>query len=752
MATLQELERAYIDAELSGDEPTAQTLAAELERFRQQSQQSDFLKTVDTTTGAPFAARAEAGIKLTPEGVLGNLRARYGGENVRPIYDKEGAIENFAFREKKTDQFKLFDPEPTGVGSFLKDLPGDIADVSGAAVEMVPNIAMAVLAKKAGVTGAAGKTAAQTGADVVGPALRYGVSKAFPGEEKLGPEELAKLSAFNVASGLVGEAGARGLGAVWSKVSPWRIPEKAQRLMLLLEKEATLPTPAATAAKEGAAKAPRSSFEVARQNVGVFEEAGIPATVGQLSGSPTQIRFENMLRQVPSAEGIWKQADLNRLAANGRYLDRMLEKVGPAVGADAAGNSVAAVGEAFIKGLVDKRSEAAGAFFNLADSVSGGERSILMAKTAAAIRQLVKEHKRVLGTDTNDRVAANLGAKLEKLIKESGSTADDIRVSAAELQGELHSFGLAAQSKGTVIEGIDRAYDKRIARKIFAALREDLDAAADVAPGSAGAYLKRARQIYAESSKVIDEAADALIEKATGLSLKERPDKLAESLLGSSFSDEQVRASIKRLEKMPGGKEAARNIRRAALDSLIGGAKPQASGDVGISISTALARGEDVGTVVSPAKLASALADKRKRLRALFVDDPEAVMALDKLGLIQAKLGATGGMAGSQTGAFGMFKDIISSLSRAEAGEAARTFSTLLAARNLSHVFNNPAQRNIFLRIVNPKIDWTPKNLSRAIGKLSLMNERSMLADPQGTTTTENELPPQGHPPALREP
>src|SRR4030042_844103 len=174
----------------------------------------------DESAGAPFMTRWAAGKQFNKEGVGRYLAAKLGQGNVLPVLSSLGEVENFVIREAPDKQWMTFDPQAKGVISFLRDLPGDIADVSGDLVESgaqtLGAIGGGLIGSAAGGVGAIpGAIMGAGGAGVLANAERQAEVSALPGAIQVSATERAgqAIQAGNVAAlselggQLIGSAG-----------------------------------------------------------------------------------------------------------------------------------------------------------------------------------------------------------------------------------------------------------------------------------------------------------------------------------------------------------------------------------------------------------------------------------------------------------------------------------------------------------------------------------------------------------------
>ena len=181
-------------------------------------EQSALLRDVERAGGTVSSwDRLRAGLKQTPAGKLDYIKETFKPENVFPVTDDAGDVEQIVILEPGQKP-RVFDG--TGFGDIGKDL----LDWSGGIVESAPGTVAEIIGTARGgkVVGAAAGAAG----DALGSVMRQGISAALPGEDypadSAASETGQRLAsgAANVAGGLVGE----GLGTAGSKALNWARP------------------------------------------------------------------------------------------------------------------------------------------------------------------------------------------------------------------------------------------------------------------------------------------------------------------------------------------------------------------------------------------------------------------------------------------------------------------------------------------------------------------------------------------------
>lgn len=175
--------------------------------------------------------------------------------------------------------------------------------------------------------------------------------------------------------------------------------------------------------------------------------------------------------------------------------------------------------------------------------------------------------------------------------------------------------------------------------------------------------------------------------------------------------------------------DAARQLRGAALNELVGGAAPQAGSGTAVA-----------GATLSPAKFSSAAMKHEKRIEALFQDDPAALAAWKKAVKVAQRIGDTAGTGeqNSQTAAMIWFNrlmgvpgifgagagaaysmtgdtDLVTGMT---AGALGAKLLKVVTTRRLMKILNDREQTNLLLGLVQPKPGTTNQQLTRMATQL----------------------------------
>jgi hypothetical protein len=435
----------------------------------------------DKTTGAPTSLRATASLKLNPESRLGYLKARLGTSNVKPVINPEtGAIDNFLFRKDPQGQWTVYDPRPSD--SLLRDIPGDIADEYGTAEE-------ALGATLGAIAGTPGGPAAMMGGSMAGTmaanAMRQGQSALLPGEDAVTPDQRAHMLAQAGEMAVIGQGAGTALGAgakalikgarkvaspVYRNAQNWfgeRVPKIGMEA--LLDKGQT----GAEIAQEGLALQKRAA------NTGIGE---IPLSAAQLSQTRKAAGLQEVLENNPKSQTIMDAFNSDRTKGLALLADRTIDAVSKGeVGAVEAVNRASAAYEGYMQQLMTARAEQARQLFGAAQLAAKGQKTFGLQNTIKALDTL-EEQQAGVGPQAAQATADYIAAIRKKFVDASGTSWANLRggneaLTPQQFQKTLELWGKAAQSGDSAAEKLDRTATSRIAKMIFGALNQDMDAA-----------------------------------------------------------------------------------------------------------------------------------------------------------------------------------------------------------------------------------------------------------------------------------
>lgn len=404
------------------------------------------------------------------------------------------------------------DVDPIPGKNFLKDLPGDVADLSDEALRIGTGMGAAYLTGGASIpiqllAGLAG--------DVAGEAIQQGYGASLPGDEGLTMEDRLKRGAVNVGAGL----GINGLFAGLNALRPSvRLGSRVLDEMVY----------------DPLTKTSRPAREVLEERLVLEGKTGVELTPSQLTGSQELADLEKSSKAAAPA---LKEKAAAQVTNASSAVDSALAKVAPS--SDNAGREVT-------EDLVSKNKE-------------------LRADRAKATDPL---YDKVVQTEAP--IPGVVADKIGNLRKSYGDTPQLVKLEA-ELQGDitparlnvlLKDWTAKAKSKNA-IDDLSPDASRSLAGDVKAALQEQLDWAKGLQSpaGEAAQTLEKARETTFEMSQPLKETSD---KNLTNL-LKKHPDDVP--AVASRWAAGEMGQSLKVLEKV--SPKAAPKMRRAMAEKLI---------------------------------------------------------------------------------------------------------------------------------------------------------------------------------------
>jgi hypothetical protein len=665
--------------------------------------------------------RLGLGFKLTPKGQANYLRENYGVDNVFPVIEGN-KIKNFLVIDKN-NQVLIADPEGPDFG--------DIADIVGEVVEAAPGAVTsgigAAMAAQRGLPPSVGGIAGGVPGDVLGSAVRQAVSKALPGEDYpdlttgKALQQRALAGAVNVGAGIVGEGAMAGLKAARGATMPW--PRERRALTKQLRGGKTLEE------LEPAMRAGRR----------LEGEIGTQYTPGQLTMTQAGLGYENMMGKKGVAADIMGEHKAKQISNLGRYLDNAIKAAAKTdTTPGAVGGRIKHSYEMYLKRLSKERSATANKIFERANAVVKGKRVIPLNETMTEIDDIIKNFTADVHTSSGNKVVDSLRRlksdlltgrrRLEEIAERHGITveeakamtgpAKDVLVSPKSLSRSLEMYGQAANGLGSVIKDLeDKSMDRRIARRIFGALRRDLDQAAE-APGTKGQaadILREARNIYRDMSEIIDISKNNVTKTLT--KMEDNADLFAKKM-GTAYSPQEIKNTLKIFDKAD--PDLSQELRGAALKELV----------------------DAVGTtkgVVSPNKLLTMIytPKHRQRILALFADDKKGLETLRRLATTAQgakRLAAEGSTVGkSPTQPLQWASRLATKLQIPIVSPALegvlKVLSPLADPEKFARVITDPMKRDLLLGIVDPKGFPKIANINRMAVRLTALIARDEMEE-----------------------
>lgn len=618
--------------------------------------------------GAGPGIRAAAGLKMTPEGKADFLRSRLGAENV--AITRDGTI---GFRTAPDQPFQMFDEQAFSLG--------DVADVSGAALQAAPAI---------GATVATANPVAAAAGGLAGNLLRQSVSAAMPGDDRMTASQRGLSAALD--AGLAGAAqyGSNRLFGLRDAVRPHNV--YAGRLGSL------------------------SNTRDAQAGRAAAQAVGEPLTIGQETGSRTMLLMEGLARRAPfSAEKV-AQKDLAQAEAIKNRFGSIIESVyrGGDVGAEQAGAIVTRAYNGAVSGARSARSRQAAIDFGRVDQLSGGAPVFGLSNTVRALDELIKEFDvPALKNDTTQKTVRWLMQERQRIARRPpmpdpsrlpGPANPNLAMTGNQFQSLLSHYGKAATGTGRVIPDLkDANVDKMIAARIFGALNDDLEAAATgggIAENVAQA-LSAARSNWKTASGQIDEMTSTALGRMLGGKIEPAPEAIADKF--STMKPSHVRQVMGVLESAD--PSAANAIRAHYLGRILERSfAPMERARAGAP------------EILSPNRLGTQVGKVGERARMMEIVGPRVTKDIDELMEYAGRVADRAGTDGSPTAPLLMALEAVKSGSAAivmTPGAMIASILTVGAPIKVANAMTNPATRQAMLTLKrSPK--WQKSSLAAA--------------------------------------
>lgn len=496
----------------------------------------------DTSSGAPWGVRFGGALKTTPEGELNYYKELFGGSNVMTvgsdIYVRPDPslvsddLKPFASEHK--DEWVKADES----GFSWKDVT---ADTIGGATSLVTEGAVAGIgAMTGGATG--GWLGSGAGAAAV-PWVRQLQSSIVPGDDGKTVSDLAQDSLTHAGWALAFQ----GVVNVGAKIFD------------------TFFRPSNYLAR---AYKRRRGTEIQREGEELSEWAGEPLTPGQESGSRTVLAREGVAAQSPQSSDIIHDKFVRQVDAALTKFDRMAAGLGPEVDAFHVGQRLHNAFYGAVDAAINLRQVEGRRAFQAVDNVIKD-----LGQGAALIP--IENTKQVLRDEIAKASARGTGSAQKKLAKDLQKLLDELGddpMTTTEMQNLLHNWGKAASGQADQFKNLDKAAQKRHAKRIFGTLMTDLDSAAK--RGGPGAIeLQAARDVYRRHSEAIDALDKSLLHNLVGTNNGEiMVEDIAGKLLKKGMSGSGIRMVMDRLDP-----EDADAVRRFFIQDMFESAKGGAS-------------------------------------------------------------------------------------------------------------------------------------------------------------------------------
>ncbi|MBW8366801.1 MAG: hypothetical protein K0M70_02955 [Arenimonas sp.] len=246
--------------------------------------------------------------------------------------------------------------------------------------------------------------------------------------------------------------------------------------MATLERLGYAPNALAQVANAANRGANRSGYAQAGEELA--ERTGVRMTPGQVSGSRVQTALENMSRQSVFSSDIAMQADEKIAEDAVRFINRAMDGLVPTpAGTAQVGERIQLAAKTSVARILKRREEVAGQQFGPIERVLGDRQFVDYSSTRTTLDDLIDEYSSV-ATPEADRIVAQAKAMRGRLTGQH---------TLGQFQRQRSYFGRASQGQGTVFDDIDRTVNQRVAKRLYAAMSDDLDTSASRLAGNAGA-------------------------------------------------------------------------------------------------------------------------------------------------------------------------------------------------------------------------------------------------------------------------
>lgn len=246
--------------------------------------------------------------------------------------------------------------------------------------------------------------------------------------------------------------------------------------MALAERVGYAPNALAQVSNIANSRANRTAY--AQEGEELAERTGVRLTPGQVSGSRVQTGLENMSRQSIFSADVAAQAD-EKLASDAiSFINRAMDRIttNPA-SAPTIGASIQSATASSVSRITARRAEVAKQQFGPIEQALGGRKFVQYDSTRRSLDELIAEYQAVQTPEAR------------RIVKQASELRDGLAQpqSLEDFQRQRAYYGKATQGKGTVFDEVDRTVNQRVARRIYAAMSDDLDASAARLEGSIGA-------------------------------------------------------------------------------------------------------------------------------------------------------------------------------------------------------------------------------------------------------------------------
>lgn len=628
--------------------------------------------------------RAMAGLKLGSEGVAQYLEGKYGVGGVST--DKDGS-----FYVKDGGEWIPFDSPKLNMR--------DVFDLSGLGVAALPVAGGEALAGKV-APGLIKGAAKAMGLGAAGSVLQQAVGAATPGGDPMSGGARVATLLMDTAAGGLGDAAARGIS---------RVPGAVRNTYLRQTGQADLPT-----TRDGQAV---NDYLMQGYDPATDGPMDPSLTPGQRSQRKGLLTLEGSLRRSPTgASPLFQAKDEAQLLAGKKRFDELMQQISANPrNREMLGTQVIKAFDDTLDGAMSVLDNQAAQDFKVLDTKAGKEAIFALPSTMKALDGMIAEYDvpgaaadatkglvRQLHSlrDTLSRTTSTPASFKYGVYTPAATSTVDTKRSAAEFQRLLSSWGRAAAGKNTPFLDIPAREQTGIAKRVFGALNEDLDAAASSA--SAPAELRQARDNYRQNFQAVDSLRKSSIGRVLGMAEDGTlvPEKVADQLMRMEGS--QIRQTFALLDKAD--PQLAGDAKRTMLERAMFQAQPAAekleerlqAGTMGVT---------PQGTVpetYSPARLITNLS----KSPAIEVMTPTEKFGVSRLNAAMQRLANRAGTEGSPTGPLMWAADIAKNFVRAgvtgDVVAAGQLVASTFGPTQLAKAITSPDSLNALVALTQP--------------------------------------------------
>lgn len=333
-----------------------------------------------------------------------------------------------AMREHVAER-RAMDEDLTDTGA------GFVGNLAGALAGSLPTLGVGVAARGAGAANAIGNAA-------LGGAFQGALQPSVSETDRLGN------SALGAAFGGGLSAAGRGVMRVAEEVLP---SNTLARVMNYFGN-----------------KANQSPY--AAESEALAQRTGIDFTPGMVSGGKAQTAVENMARQSVFSADTAFEAD-KRIAEQAiANVNRLMDRITPdGASGQAVGHRVQQAVDKAIDSVVERRDQTAAQQFGAIRGMVGDAKVVDYAATRRVLQDIIQENADVLGADPR-RIRMQAQRMLDELSGKDGFTLESARKSRS-------SYGRAARGQSNLLNNVDRTVNQTFAKRMYAAISDDIDAA-----------------------------------------------------------------------------------------------------------------------------------------------------------------------------------------------------------------------------------------------------------------------------------